>query len=508
MKLRIVTISFLGTGAIFSSGCTEKVTNRGINIIYILADDMGYGDISALNDSSRVATPNIDRLASQGMIFTDAHTSSSVSTPSRYSILTGRYNWRSSLQNGVGWSYTPPLIDSNRMTVATLLGNNGYHTMCIGKWHLGLGWQRWGEGENDIDFTKPLTISPNNNGFERSYIMSASLDIPPYVYIENYNFTAPVTDTLPANAGMGFWRKGPLAEDFEIEHTLHHFTDKAIEYISEQNGERPYFLYFPLTAPHTPILPSAEFRGRSKGNEYTDFVMNVDAVVGRVMEAVRASGAENNTMIIFTSDNGCAPSADLAALAAKGHHPSYIYRGHKADIFEGGHRVPYIVKCPQLVIKGKSDAPICLTNFIATTAQMLGVSLPDSVGEDSFSIMPILTGNARDIDMNRTIVHHSNDGNFAIRSGNWKLILCPGSGGWSYPINGQEPANAPTVQLYNMADNRCEDSSKNLFSTNPEKVKELTDMLIRIVDNGRSTTGEPQKNDTQIDILKLRQSNS
>lgn len=504
MRLRSAILPFLGTGAIFSTGCADVATDQKVNIIYILADDMGYGDVSCLNDSSRVQTPNIDRLASEGMVFTDAHTSSSVSTPSRYSILTGRYNWRSTLQNGVGWSYTAPLIDSSRMTIADMLGQNGYRTAVVGKWHLGLGWQRWGSGENDVDFTKPITVSPNDNGFDYSYIMSASLDIPPYIYIENYGFTAPVTDSIEGTTGKGFWREGPIAEDFDITRTLDNFTDKAVQYIADSHGDKPYFLYFPLTAPHTPILPSEEFRGKSGGNEYTDFVMHVDAVVGRIVEVVRASGAEDRTMIIFTSDNGCSLAADLPELAAKGHLPSYIYRGQKADIYDGGHRVPYIVKCPRLVVRGESSAPVCLTNLMATAAEMLGVTLPDSAAEDSFSMLPILTGHESEADRSRTIIHHSIDGNFAIREGDWKLNLCPGSGGWSYPTAGEEPADAPMVQLYNLAENPSEDSSKNLYSAHPEKVKELTDRLTEIIAKGRSTVGEPQQNDTEIDMLKLK----
>lgn len=488
-----------------SATITAQKASEKVNIIYILADDLGYGDISALNPQSKIQTPNIDRLANSGIKFTDAHSSSSVSTPSRYSILTGRYSWRSTLQNGVLWSYSPPLIDTSRLTVATLLQENGYNTACIGKWHLGLGWQRFAAGENDIDFTKPLTISPNDHGFGYSYIMSASLDIPPYVYIENHNFTAPVNDTLDGQGGVGFFRRGPLAEGFDIYSTLDHFTDKAVEYITEQaDQERPFFLYFPLTAPHTPVLPSEKFRGKSTISPYADFVLHVDDVVGRVVKAVQEAGIEGRTMVIFASDNGFAPMADMAAQQQHGHSPSGIYRGHKADIYDGGHRVPYIVSCPAIITQPKEVAStVCYANLMATCAEILGVELPDNAAEDSFSMLPILQGK-KGKGRVEPLVHHSIDGNFSIRSGRWKLNLCPGSGGWSTPVVGKEASDAPPMQLFDMNTNPQEASSGNLYHKYPSKVKRLLRMMDRAIADGRTTQGVKQSNDTKIDLLKQK----
>lgn len=474
------------------------------NIIYILADDMGYGDVSALNRDCKVQTRHIDSLVAQGITFSDAHTSSAVSTPSRYSILTGRYNWRSRLQSGVGWSYTPALIEPERMTVATLLGSAGYHTACIGKWHLGLGWQYRSDSPKEVDFTQPLTACPNDNGFEYSYIMPASLDIPPYVYIENGRITAPVTDTIDGHNGYAFWRKGPIAQDFDIAKTLDHFTDKAVEYIRQQAaGNEPFFLYFPLTAPHTPIIPSDRFAGKSGIGPYGDFLLHVDDVVGRVMEAVREAGIEENTLIVFTADNGCSPSANYKNLKAHGHNPSYIFRGTKADIYDGGHRVPYIMRYPALIAPGsQSDAPVCQTGLMATCAELLGLHLPDNAGEDSFSQLSILRGRERASDRKHMLIHHSIEGFFAIRQGQWKLCVCPGSGGWSAPVPGAEAADAPRMQLFDMAATPGEPAEANRYTPGQKQSGRMLHELEKAIQRGRTTPGKPQSNDVPVVLYK------
>ncbi|HIW11419.1 MAG TPA: arylsulfatase [Candidatus Rikenella faecigallinarum] len=474
------------------------------NIIYILADDLGYGDLSALNPDSKIHTEHIDSLAAQGISFTDAHTSSSVSTPSRYSILTGRYNWRSTLQSGVSWSYSAPLIEPERLTVAGLLHKAGYHTACIGKWHLGLGWQYRTDNPEVVDFTRPLTACPNDNGFDYSYIMPASLDIPPYVYIENGRITAPVTDTIQANGGYSFWREGPIAEDFDILRTLDHFTDKAVEYIKRQAADdSPFFLYFPLTAPHTPIIPSDPYRGKSGIGPYGDFVLHVDDVVGRIMEAVRVCGIEENTLIVFTSDNGCSPMANYKNLRAHGHNPSYIYRGAKADIYDGGHRVPYIIRYPAVVAAGsRSDVPVCLTGFMATCAELVGISLPDNAGEDSFSQLPLLRGKERPADRNRILIHHSHDGYFALRQGEWKLCVCPGSGGWSTPVPGAEAPDAPRMQLFDMSATPEEATTDNCYTPENHQSARMLRRLEKAIARGRTTPGPAQSNDTQVVLYK------
>ena len=463
------------------------------NVIYILADDLGYGDISSYNDGGKFLTPAIDSLAVKGVRFTDMHTSSSVSTPSRYSILTGRYNWRTRLQDGVLWSYDTPLIDKERETVASLMHENGYRTGVVGKWHLGLGWVKDASGE--IDHNATLTECPNHNGFDYSYVMSASLDIPPYIYFENGTPTAPVGGKTDGNSGLGFWREGYIADDFDIHETLYHFTEKAIDFISKED-EKPFFLYLPLTAPHSPILPNGRFAGATI-TSYGDFVLMVDEVVRRVVAAVERAGLTENTMIIFTSDNGFAPAANLESQLSNGHNPSGDLRGHKADIYEGGHRVPFIVKAPFITkrVDVEIDAPMSQVGLFATMAEMLGKQIKDGSAPDSYSYFgAIERGKVSKKEALRPIVIHSNNGYFAIREGDWKLNLTPGSGGWSYPRPNEEMAGSPKMQLFNLTDNISEDSSKNLYESNPEIADRLQKRLEEIVH------GAP--NDVAVKILK------
>lgn len=471
-----------------------------VNIVYILADDMGYGDVSALNSSSKANTTNIDAMAREGMIFSDAHSPSAVSTPTRYGVLTGRYAWRTSMQSGVLWSFDDPLIDKSRPTVASMLQNNGYNTACIGKWHLGLGWQRTSAQKDDVDYSRPLKESPNDNGFGYSYIITASLDIPPYVYIENGNFTELPTRRT-SREGKGFWRDGATGATFDHERVLEHFTDKAVDYIAKSAKEdKPFFLYLPLTAPHTPILPTEEFLGKSGAGLYTDFVLAVDHTVGRINRALKDAGVEGNTIVIFTADNGCSTAADIGELASMGHYPSYIYRGQKADIYEGGHRVPFIVKYPGVVAAGSTSSYLTtLTNLMATSADIVGVKLQETEAEDSFSILPVLKGKYAP---QRAIINHSIDGNFAIRSSEWKLCVTPGSGGWSAPTRGKEPQGAPLMQLFNLKENPSEHSAANLIDVYPKQAERLFEELVNIVERGTSRPGSIQKNDVEVKIIK------
>lgn len=460
------------------------------NIIYILADDMGYGDVSYLNKDSKIRTEHLDRMASEGMCFTDAHASSAVCTPSRYSIMTGRYCWRSMLKQGVLFGYSKHLIEDGRLTVAQLLKDNGYQTACIGKWHLGLDWVKAGEAVEDVDFTKPIANGPIDFGFDYFYGISASLDMAPYVYIENDRVTAlPNRITVDPDA---FWREGPTGADFQHIDVLPNVTRKVLDKIDEFSGA-PFFIYFPLPAPHTPILPTEGFVGKSRTNRYGDFVLMCDDLVGQVMNKLVERGIDNNTIVIFTSDNGVSPQADLEALAQLGHHSSYVFRGYKADIYEGGHRIPFIVRWPERIAAGSfSKEPICLGDLMATVAELVEVKLPDNAGEDSVSNLPVWLGADHSTPLREATVHHSVNGFFAIRRGQWKLELCPGSGGWSYPRPGEEPADAPPYQLYNLATDICE--RRNLYAEHPALVEELVGLLGKYVDEGRSTPGAPQPN--------------
>jgi arylsulfatase A-like enzyme len=468
---------------------------RQPNVIYILADDMGYGDISYLNSESRIATPNLDRLGREGAAFTDAHSSSAVCTPSRYSILTGRYNWRSTLKHGVLRGYSRPLIEPGRATVASMLQQAGYMTACIGKWHLGLGWYELSETEGDVDFARPLTDGPLQHGFDYYYGISASLDMPPYVYIENDRVTQlPDHTTGRARGGgeMGWWREGPTAPDFRHEEVLPRLTAKALETI-ERFKDSPFFLYFPLNAPHTPILPTAEFAGKSGTNAYGDFVLMCDDTVRQVLVKLEELGLADNTIVVYTSDNGCSPEANFPDLARVGHNPSYIFRGHKADIYEGGHRIPLLIRWPAGIEAGTvCDEPVCLADLMATMAEIVGVTLADDAGEDSVSNLPAWRGDRMSAPLREAIVHHSVNGSFSIRQGRWKLELCPGSGGWSYPKPGEEPAGSPTVQLYDLDADIGE--KVNVVAQHPEVAEGLRELLKRYVREGRSTPGKPQSN--------------
>jgi len=481
--------------SIFPGNLCAADKNRP-NIVFILADDLGYGDISALNKDSKINTRNIDRLAEKGVAFTDAHSSSSVSTPTRYGILTGRYNWRSTLKSGVLNGYSKPLITPQRQTVAGALRECGYHTACIGKWHLGWDWNNIEEGNANVDFTKPITNGPTAVGFDYFYGISASLDMPPYVYIENDMSTA-LPDRETEGKGMQFWRKGPTASDFNHETCLPTLVGKAVGYIKENaDKEEPFFLYLPLPAPHTPILPTKEFQGKSGLNAYGDFVLMVDHMVGEVMKALDESGISDNTLIVFTSDNGCSPQAQFNELEEKGHYPSYIYRGHKADLFDGGHRIPCIIRWPEKVKPHTVNQTICLTDFFSTFASISNYKVKDNEAEDSFDLLPLLLNEKEDKVIREATVHHSINGSFTIRQGDWKLLLSPSSGGWSFPRPGKDEeaiATLPPIQLYNMKTDPAE--ATNVYQQNPGIVDKLKNLLIKYIEEGRSTPGRKQKND-------------
>lgn len=486
----------LGSMAVLSGCAQQPQEQKKPNIVFIFADDMGYGDVSALNENSKIQTTNIDRIASEGVTFTDAHSSSSVSTPSRYSLLTGRYNWRSDLKSGVLMGYNKALISPDRRTIASVLRDQGYQTACIGKWHLGWDWNNIEAGKDSVDFSKPITNGPTTRGFDYFYGIIASLDMAPYVYVENDMPTA-LPDRETVNDGMKYWRKGPTASDFDHEQTLPNFINRAVDYIHDKSKEdKPFYLYLPLPAPHTPILPIKEYQGKSGLNPYGDFVLMVDDMVGKVMKALKEAGVEENTIIVFSTDNGCSPQAKFDELQAKGHYPSYIYRGHKADLFDGGHRIPCVVRWPARVKPHVVDQTVCLTDFFATFAAVADYQLRDSEGEDSYNILPLLLNEKDGEVIREATVHHSINGDFTIRKGEWKLLLSSGSGGWSFPKPGTDDEvikTLPSVQLYNMQSDPAE--KNNVYAEHPEVVKELKDLMIKYVKEGRSTPGTPQKND-------------
>ncbi|HOE89056.1 MAG TPA: arylsulfatase [Sphaerochaeta sp.] len=465
------------------------------NVVYLLFDDLGYGDVSAFNPKAGFKTPRIDRLAKMGMCFTDAHATSAVCTPSRYSIITGRYNWRSTLKSSVLGGYSKPLIAPARRTIANLFRDIGYRTHAVGKWHLGLDLPT-GEGfveapgfaqSGPLEHDRPIGGGPTALGFDTFYGISASLDMPPYLYIRNDRFTSAPTRTTRSD-GMGYWREGPTGEDFIHEEVLDHLTGETLRIISS-GDERPFFLYYALTAPHTPILPDREFRGRSGTNAYGDFVLHCDDVVGRILDAV-----DENTVVVLTSDNGCSPQADFEELRRFGHHPSHHFRGMKSDIYEGGHRVPYIIVWPGVTRADTvCDRTVSLVDLYATFAEYFGLSLASDEAEDSVSMLNLLED--PDSEAKRTsLIHQSIDGSLSIRKGPWKLELCPGSGGWSPPVPGSaEEKLLPAMQLYNLDEDIGE--TTNLIDRHPEVVRRMKAELLTIVRDGRSTPGANQPNE-------------
>jgi arylsulfatase A len=489
------------------------------NIVYILCDDLGYGDVRCFNPQGKIPTPAFDRIAREGMLFTDAHSGSAVCTPTRYGVITGRYAWRSKLQRGVLGGLSPRLIEPGRMTVASLLKQHGYHTACVGKWHLGMDWVRM-PGKQvtelsieprdqvwNVDFAQPIANGPNAVGFDYYYGISASLDMVPYTFIENDRVTVlPTEDKAFAMNGSnarGTTRPGPTAPGFDVDQVLPRLTEKAVAYIASRAAHaregQPFFLYLPLASPHTPIAPTKPWQGKSGLNLYADFVMETDWSIGQVLEALEQHGLAENTLVIATSDNGCSPQARMEELKEKGHNPSGIYRGHKADIYEGGHRVPFVVRWPAKIKPGqRCDQTVCLTDLMATAAQIVGAELPDNAGEDSVSLLPALLGETTQ-PLREATVHHSVNGSFAIRQGKWKLAFCPGSGGWSFPRPGRDSANElPALQLFDLEADPGEET--NLYDKHPEVVRKLTALMEKYVAQGRSTPGEPQANAVKVNF--------
>ncbi len=507
---KYILIALLIGGAVYGlsfRGSAEK--EKRPNIIYVLADDLGYGDISLYNPEGKISTPNLDALGAAGMKFTDAHTSSSVCTPTRYGIITGRYNWRSPIKSSVLTGKSNALIPKNRTTVASLLKKEGYETAFIGKWHLGWDWAlkdpkvESGEGWNpedfdNIDFSKKVGNSPNTLGFTYSYGHCGSLDMAPYVYVEN-GMPTMVPDTVTeSKTKYGWWRKGPTSADFVFDDVTPNFFRKSFNYIKNiSKGKDPFFLYLALPSPHTPILPTEEWQGKSDLNPYGDFMMMIDAYMGQLATVIKEAGIEENTLVIFTSDNGCSPAADINEMIAKGHNPNGILRGHKADIFEGGHRVPFMVKWPaKIKPNSKSGITICTTDLMATCAEIVGVDLEDTEGEDSFSMMPLFNDpNSKEYKREAT-VHHSINGSFAIRKDNWKMIFCPGSGGWSDPKpNSEGIGDLPKFQLYDLSKDPQE--KNNVYGQFHEVESAMTRLMVSYIENGRSNPGEKQKNDKE-----------
>lgn len=471
------------------------------NIVYILADDLGYGDLRCLNPGSKIATPNIDRLATEGTLFTDAHTGSSVCTPTRYGILTGRYCWRSRLKSGVLGGYSPPLIEPGRLTVPALLKQNGYDTACIGKWHLGWSWAtkaprppgaRGNVTETEVDFTRPIERGPCTVGFDRFFGISASLDMPPYVFVENDRVTVQPTGRQEAIKDQ-YVRVGPKDPSLRFDDVLPELTRRAVGYLGERGDEktqrRPFFLYLALTAPHTPVAPAAAFHGKAQAGDYGDFVAQVDATVGQVLDALDRHGLAGGTLVILTSDNGPERTA-YPRVEQYRHYSMGALRGVKRDLWEGGHRVPFFARWPGKVKAGRTcDETICHTDLMATAAALIGAELPANAGEDSANILGALLDETGGRPVREATVHHSASGRFAIRRGSLVLIDTPTGDDnrepdWFKTERGYKPHSLPG-ELYDLASDRAE--HHNLYAERPDEVKQLKALLETYKREGRST---------------------
>ena len=444
------------------------------NIVVILADDQGYGDLTCYNPRSLIPTPHTDRVARSGMRFTDAHSGSAVCSPTRYGLLTGRYAWRSWLKSHVLRPYDPPLIEAGRLTLPGMLRREGYRTACIGKWHL--GWT-WPKKEGDWDFNQPIADGPLTRGFD-SYFGTDVPNYPPYCFISN-DRTVGLPTAMKTTSDLS-GRPGPMLPGWRTDEILPTLARKAVEYIREQSGSaRPFFLYLPLTSPHEPIAPSRQFAGKSGISPLADFMLETDAAVGQVLDELDRSKAASNTLVIYASDNGHAAYTGLKDLAAKGHTASGPFRGYKTSIYEGGHRVPLIARWPGHIRPGSSSSQlVCLTDLMATVAAAIGVRMPPEAAEDSISFLPALQGHDTADAIRTAIVHHSGPGQFAIREGPWKLILP------------ETPPNIrPEVRVEELYDLDADPGeTHDLMARHPDIAARLRALLERYKASGRSRT--------------------
>jgi arylsulfatase A len=485
------------------------------NMVVIYADDLGYGDVQCYNPTrGKILTPNIDRLAREGMKFNDAHSSSAVCSPSRYTLLTGRYHWRTRLQKGIVGLWEKPLITADRMTIGTLARQHGYTTACVGKWHLGWDWgiakdqRKWlrppGNAKHVLAtdehrevwnqvFAKPIGGGPTAVGFDH-YFGTDVPNWPPYCFIEQNRTVGVPTEFLPARllGNNQASTPGPALKDWTLEKILPALGDRVADFIHrESKTPQPFLVYMPLTSPHTPLSVNDAWKGKSGLNLYADFVMETDAIVGQVLEALEQSDTADNTLVVFTSDNGCAHYIGTRELEDKGHYPSGPLRGYKSDVWEGGHRVPFIVRWPSVVQPGSQSGQLVhQADLLATFAEVMESALPPDAGEDSFSMLPLWKGTDRPI--RQHAVSCSINGIPSLRDGDWKLILGTGSGGWT------KGGDTGRVQLYDLAADLGE--TKNIADQHTRRVATMTGMMELLITRGRSTPGAKQAND--VDVIR------
>lgn len=474
---------------------------RKPNLLIILADDLGYGDVHAYNPTrGKIPTPHLDKLAAEGMRFTDGHSSSGVCSPSRYALLTGRYHWRTRLQNGIVGVFGEPLIAPDRLTVAGLAKQHGYRTAAIGKWHLGWDWpiaeadrplfRNYKEADKSAPeahretwrqvFAQKIPGGPTTRGFD-SYFGTDVPNWPPYCFIENDRTVGTPSVFLPKELFRNHLASlpGPALPDWKLEGILPALTERACAFITDSARQpTPWMLYLPLTTPHTPLAVNAEWKGKSGlDNAAADLIMETDAAVGKVLAALEASGAAKDTLVLFTSDNGFAPYVGVKDLERQGHFPSGPLRDYKTSVHEGGHRVAFMARWPGQVAAGSTcDQLVHQADLIATVADILQTKLPANAAEDSFSFLPLLKGSSAPTRAHA--ISCASAGTPGLRLGNWKYIPT-------------QPA-----QLYDLDADLAE--ARNLAAEQPERVAEMKALLEKLITDGRSTPGEPQKNDVEV----------
>lgn len=494
-----VTALFLfSAGTVFAADTPSAPRSAKPNIVILYADDMGWGDLGVQNPQSKIPTPNLDRLAREGTRFTDAHSSSGICTPSRYALLEGRYHWRKF--HGIVNAFDQPVLDDERTTIPELLKSKGYQTACIGKWHLGWDWnaiRRPGEkgvGKGQgfapaaFDWSKPIPGGPLSHGFDY-YFGDDVPNFPPYAWFENDRVitepTVRLTTTKPTAEGNWEARPGPAVKDWDFWAVMPKLTDKAVEWIGQRKQDEPFLLYFPFTSPHAPIVPTEEFQGKSKAGGFGDFVTQTDAAVGRVLAALEAGGFKENTLVIFTADNG--PEHYAYPRVQNFEHRSMgPLRGLKRDLWEGGHRVPFVVRWPKVVPAGRvSDGLLSQIDLFATIAAIVGAEIPAGSAEDSYNQAALLRGeapSARD-----TLVHNTNANGYALRHGDWLLIDAKTGGvskvpPWFDEANGYA-RNPHPGELYNLREDLAQ--KKNLYADHPDKVADLQSRLQAIRKQGQ-----------------------
>lgn len=517
MRNKLLVILGICSIGVLTTCRQEQKKSKFPNIVIVFADDMGYGDVSGLNPEAKTYTPAIDELIDNGLAFTEAHASASVCTPSRYGLLTGRYAFRNKINGGNVNGFDPSVFEPDRKTLAHLLNGAGYTTACVGKWHLGFDWETNPFGEaprqnhetnySNVDYSKPIIHGPNYFGFDYSFIHPASLDIPPYLFLKNrkaieyemvlssdvYPLRKENTeyawdkkhskeDDIYWDKGV-WWRDGEMAKSFRVENCMDDIVDNGIQFIEKQNKDNPghpFFLYLSLTGPHTPWVPEDRFKGKSSVETYGDFILNIDHVVRRVNEKLEELGIQENTMLIFASDNGGYwPQQEIELY---GHDSNYGRRGQKGDIWDGGHHEPLIIHWPDKIKEPNVyEHLVSFTDFYATFADLTSQKLEKNTGEDSFSFMHVLNGDL-DKPTRPSMIHHSAFKMFALRKNQWKFIDGLGSGGFTQPAKVEANEGKPEGQLYNIDIDPGE--TNNVYHGHPEVIKELKSLLKKQVEQG------------------------